>query len=451
LINDNREWTLNSVTVSDDTKWSGRAAQRIIVVLILVAPLEQVGFDIYAPALPKIAMDFAASNTVVQNTMTAYMLGMALVVLPIGLLADAVGRKRVLLSGLGLMVATSVACALADNLSLMLGLRFIQGLGAGTCLLLAATIAADCFRGVKLVSVLGMLGAAWGAAPVLAPAVGGFIVQFESWRIVFVVLAGLAALVALLVAVILPETLDPHRRAPIDVRAAAAVLGEALRHRSFVIFTIMFGLVGASQMAFGVAGPFLYQADLGFSSAGYGFIALAVGAANFVGAAACGALAQRTTTQRLALAGSAVLALGGAVLIVSAEFVGVSALFITVGAGLAMLSTGVLDPLSKGLAMGVFHRNIGLITGLISTFCYISITIATALVAWLPERSQAPLGWIYLAAAVLLATMLFTTARQANETVAGLTPDGEPCCSPRCYLRKAGRTHEEGHGPFPGS
>src|SRR5262249_52140614 len=154
------------------------------------------------------------------------------------------------------------------------------------------TIAADCFRGAKLVSVLGMLGAAWGAAPVLAPAAGGFIVALGSWRLVFVVLAAIVALVTLLVAVVVPGTLAPQRRTPIDVRAAAGVVNEALRHRAFVAFTIMFGLVGASQMSFGVAGPFLYQVDLGFSSATYGFIALAVGAANFVGAATCGALAQ---------------------------------------------------------------------------------------------------------------------------------------------------------------
>lgn len=420
-------------------------SRRLIAVLVVVAPLEQVGFDIYAPALPKIAAHFAASNALVQNTVTAYMLGMAVVVLPVGLIADAIGRKRVLLTGLSLMLVTSIGCAVADSLALMLGLRFVQGLGAGTCLLLAAAVAADCFRGAKLVSVLGILGAAWGAAPVLAPAVGGFIVQFASWRLVFVVLAVVVALVIVLVAVALPETLAPDRRSPIDLRAAAGVLGQALRHPVFIGFTAMFGLVGAAQMVFGVAGPFLYQVGLGFASATYGFIALGVGAANFVGAAACGALAQRTSTPRLAMAGAGMLALGGIVLVASAQAVGFNAVFITAGAALAMLSTGVLDPLSKGLAMGVFTRNIGLITGLINTVCYVSITLAMAVVAWLPESSQAPLGWLYVAAATGIIALLLVMRRQA--ATAGVPADeDEPCCSPRCYLRLEGRTHAEGHG-----
>lgn len=387
------------------------AARRIIGVLLLVSPLEQVAFDIYTPALPKIAEHFAASNTLVQNTVSAYVLGMALVVLPAGLIADAIGRKRVLLTGLGLMTLTSIGCAVADNLTMMIGLRFLQGLGAGTCLLLAATVAADCFRGARLVSVLGLLGAAWGSAPVIAPAVGGFISQFGSWRLVFAVLAALTATVAILVTMLLPETLALERRSPIDLRAAAGVLGEALRHRAFVAFAIMFGLVAAAQAVFGVVGPFLYQVGLGYSSATYGFIALGVGAANFVGAATCGALAQRTTTRRLAIGGSLVLALAGAVMLASAQLVGLSALAITGGAAVALLSIGVLDPLTKGLAMGVFSRNVGLITGLISTFCYGSIAVAMALMAWLPERSQAPLGWFYVAAAAGLVIVALTTVK----------------------------------------
>jgi DHA1 family bicyclomycin/chloramphenicol resistance-like MFS transporter len=224
-------------------------------------------------------------------------------------------------------------------------------------------------------------------------------------------------------------------------------LGKALRHRAFIAFTAMFGLVGAAQMVFGVAGPFLYQVGLGFASATYGFIALGVGAANFVGAAACGALAQRTSTPRLAMAGAGVLAVGGAVLVASAGVVGLNAWFITAGAALAMLSTGVLDPLSKGLAMGVFNRNIGLVTGLINTVCYVSITLASALVAWLPESSQAPLGWIYVSVAVGITALMVTMGRRTAETVEAPADGEEPCCSPRCYLRHEGRTHEEGHGP----
>lgn len=386
-----------------------------MALLLLVIPLSQIGLDVYTPALPQMAAEFAASNELVQNTVTAYLLGMSLAFIPIGLIADAVGRKRVLLSGLGLLGVTSVGCALAQSLTELLAVRFIQGIGASACLLMAAAIAADCFRGAKLVSVLGVLGAAWGSAPVLAPAVGGFVVQHGSWRAVFVLFAVAVAAVALLVSKALPETLDEQRRTPVDPRAAIRVLGEALRHRIFLGFVVMFGLIGAAQMVFGVVGPFVYEGGLGFSPTAYGLVALVVGTANLLGELVCGGLAQRTTTRRLALGAWSVLMLGAVSLVVSAETVGVHAWIITAGAALVLCGVGVLDPQSKGLAMGVFDRNIGLIGGLVNTCCYLVVSMAMALMAYLPETSQAPLGWFYIAAGVAFALIMLVTVRpEAN-------------------------------------
>ena len=206
--------------------------RRVVVILLLVIPLSQIPLDIYTPALPQMVLDLDASAAVVQNTVTAYMLGMSLAFIPVGLIADAVGRKRTLLTCLAILVVTSVGCALVQNITLLLGLRFVQGIGGCACLVLAYALAADCYRGARLTSVSGLLGAAWGLAPVLAPAVGGVLVQFMSWRLVFVLIALLAALAEPLVVAGLPETLPPELRAPVEVGAAARVLGAALRHRN---------------------------------------------------------------------------------------------------------------------------------------------------------------------------------------------------------------------------
>ena len=392
-----------------------RSARSIIAVLLMVSPLDQIGFDIYAPALPLMSDEFGASNVLMQNTVTTYMLGMSLVVLPAGLVADSIGRKRILLGGLGLIALTSIGCALANSLTLLLVLRFLQGLGGGICLLLAATIAADCFRGAKLVSVLGLLGAAWGAAPVLAPALGGVVVQVSSWRWVFVLLAAFATAVALLAATMLPETLEVHRRTPVNLRSAAGVVAAALRNRLFVGFAVMFSLIAAAQSMFGVVAPFLYQDALGFEPAAYGGVALVVGVANLAGASACGALAQRTGIRTLGLVACALFALGAVVLVLSAATLGVNSWAIAVGGALAMLAIGVLDPLSKGLAMGVFTHNVGLITGLITTACYLFITAGIALMAYLPESSSAPLGWTYLVVVTLFAAILLSLVSRGRQ------------------------------------
>lgn len=168
--------------------------------------------------------------------------------------------------------------------------------------------------------------------------------------------------------------------------------------------------------------------------AAYGLVALVVGTANLIGELACGGLAQRTTTHRLAIGAWTVFFLGALALVASANLVGVQAMAITVGAALALIGIGVLDPQRKGFAMGVFTRNIGLVGGLVNTCCYLVVSLAMALLAYLPENSQAPLGWLYVAVGVLFAALLVATTMQPAR--AGLAAAMRMSLSPSGFRRR---------------
>src|ERR1700712_4180459 len=137
----------------------------LVAILLFVVPLSQIPLDIYTPALPQMVIDLHSTPAAMQGTVTAYMLGMSLAFIPVGVLADAWGRKPVLLTCLVVVVGTSLLCAVASNVPLLLGVRFVQGAAACSCMVLTYAIAADCFSGGKLTSVAGVLGAAWGVAP----------------------------------------------------------------------------------------------------------------------------------------------------------------------------------------------------------------------------------------------------------------------------------------------
>ena len=186
---------------------AGRAKGGIVPILLCVVPFSQIPLDAYTPGLPQMVVDLSADPASMQNTVTAYMLGMSLALVPVGIASDTLGRRNVLLAGLSVLIAMSIACALATSASLLLALRFLQGVGGCTCLVVAYAVAADCFRGRELTAISGLLGAAWGLAPVLAPAAGGFIVDLTSWRGVFIVIAIAASIVATIVVFLLPETL----------------------------------------------------------------------------------------------------------------------------------------------------------------------------------------------------------------------------------------------------
>ncbi|MGW9263012.1 multidrug effflux MFS transporter [Gordonia terrae] len=374
---------------------AGPRPGRIVGILLCVVPLSQIPLDIYTPAMPDMVTDLSSTSTAVQATVTAYMVGLAVGFVPVGVLADAWGRKRVLTACMGVTIIASLASAAATTVPMLLGARFVQGLGACACMVLSYAVAADCFRGRKLTSVAGLLGAAWGLAPVIAPAVGGVLAQFLTWRLIFVLIAAMTLLVGIVVVMALPETLAPGDRVPVDVRATSRTSVSIITHPVFACFVVVFGLMAAAQLAFGVAGPFLYQSELKFTPAAYGLIALCVGAANLVGELACSYFAIRTSTRRLAYGAFVLFGAGTAVILTSALTVGSDAWALTIGAALALAGCGILCPQMYGLALGLFTKNLGLVGGIATAASYLIVSAALTLVGVLPETSPAPLGWLY--------------------------------------------------------
>lgn len=261
---------------------SPAAPGRITAALMLMVPLNQIPMDIYTPALPQMRADLGASTTALQTTVTVFMAGMAVAYLAVGVMSDIWGRKAVILGSAAALAVTSLACAAAGGVGVLLALRTVQGMACSAFIVVAIAAAADSFAGARLRSVNAWMAAAWSAAPVLAPAVGGVIVEYLSWRYVFVVIAACSVVVGLAVWRVLPETLPAERRTPFRGREAARVLRDTARNPLFLALVAVFGLLAGPQLSFGVAAPFLFQTGMGFSPSAYGLIALALGVAVFV-------------------------------------------------------------------------------------------------------------------------------------------------------------------------
>lgn len=386
-----------------------RAPRSLVALLLGIVPLSQIPLDIYTPALPQMVRDLASDNAAVQNTVTAYMLGMSLALVPVGLLSDAHGRRPVLIGGLALLIAMSVGCAFVESIDVLLGMRFLQGIGGCVCLVITYAIAADRFRDRELTAVSGLLGAAWGLAPVLAPAAGGFLVELVSWRVVFLVIAAMAAAAMFVAMLFLPETLERDRRTPVDLAATVSVVRRAFADRRFLGFTLIFSAMASAQMVFGVVAPFLYQEQLGFAPGIYGLFALLLGGANLLGEFACSSFARRVSPRMLGFGAFTFYATGALLLAVSGLMIGTGVFSLTIAGALVLAGCGTLCPMMYGMALGLFDRNLGLIGGLISALCYLSVSGAMAVAAALPESSQAPLGGLYVALG-LAALFLLPTA-----------------------------------------
>jgi DHA1 family bicyclomycin/chloramphenicol resistance-like MFS transporter len=370
--------------------------RRIVPILLAVIPFSQIPLDAYTPALPMMVHELSTTPATIQNTVTAYMLGMSLALIPVGMLSDAHGRKPILIGGMALLIVMSIACAFARSVDGLLTERFLQGVGGCTCLVVTYAIAADCFRGPKLTAISGLLGSAWGLAPVLAPAAGGLLVEYISWRGIFGAIAVAAAIVVLTAVIWLPETLVRDRRTPVRLGTTVATILRAMRNAKFLAFTLVFGAMASAQMVFGVVAPFLYQTLLGFTPAAYGLVALLLGGVNLIGELSCSGLAPRMGARRLAFGGLSPYLAGAVILAGTGLAVGPGLFGITIGGALVLGGCGLLCPMMYGMALGLFERDLGLLGGLVSAICYLLVSGAMAVAAVLPESSQTPLGFLYL-------------------------------------------------------
>jgi DHA1 family bicyclomycin/chloramphenicol resistance-like MFS transporter len=181
----------------------------------LLAALAMFGpfcIDAIFPAFPAIAGQFGASALAMQQTISVYLMAYAALSLLIGALSDALGRRVVILGGVGVFLVASAGCALAQSMSALLAFRALQGTSAGVGLIVGRALIRDCFEGPAAQKLMSMISMIFGIAPALAPIVGAWIVGWGGWHSLFWALAAFACALLTLCFFVLPETHPPSRR-----------------------------------------------------------------------------------------------------------------------------------------------------------------------------------------------------------------------------------------------
>lgn len=155
--------------------------------------------DMYLPSLPAMAADFATDVGTVQLTLSVFLAGFGIAQLMVGPLSDRFGRRPVLMVGVGLYFVATAACAFAPTIELLIGLRFVQAVGACTGVVVARAVVRDVYGRDRAAKVLAYMGTAMALAPVIAPVIGGYLVMWSGWRAIFAALALFGLILLLLV------------------------------------------------------------------------------------------------------------------------------------------------------------------------------------------------------------------------------------------------------------
>lgn len=228
--------------------------------------------DAYLPGLPELARDFGVSPSAAQVTVTTYLLGLALGQLLSGPLSDVHGRRRPLVAGMAVFTVTTLACSLAPSLSVLAGMRLVQGTAAAVGVAVGRAIVRDLYAGAAGARYLSRLMIVIGLAPILAPIVGGQLLRVTSWRGVFVALSVLGLALTAVGARLLPETLPRERRRAGGLRVTLETFARLLGDRRFVGFVLIVGLGGGAMIGYVAGSSFVLQDVYGASPQLYGLL-----------------------------------------------------------------------------------------------------------------------------------------------------------------------------------
>ena len=231
--------------------------------LVLLYPS---GIDMYLVGLPRIAQVLGASEAQLHIAFSVYLAGMASAMLFAGRIADRSGRKPVAIVGAVIFVVASLLCAQAHASSHFLAGRFIQGIGAGSCYVVAFAILRDTLDDRRRAKVLSLLNGITCIIPVLAPVLGHLIMLKYPWQSLFYTMTGMGVMVGLLSVFILHET-----RPAAHPQTATPQHGgsESLLNRFFLSRILITTLSVTAILTYVNVSPVLMMEEMGFDRGTY--------------------------------------------------------------------------------------------------------------------------------------------------------------------------------------
>jgi MFS transporter, DHA1 family, multidrug resistance protein len=392
---------------------------RLILVLGALIALGPLTIDMYLPALPDIEADLLTTSAAVQLTLTGTLLGLAAGQLLIGPLSDAYGRRRPLIAGTMVHVAASLACLVAPNVAVLGGLRVLQGFGAASAAVVTLAVVRDLYVGRAAATLLSRLMLVLGVGPVLAPSLGGLVLQWTTWRGVFVVLAGIGAALVALAVVALPETLPPERRRRGGVGGTVRSFRVLARDRVFVGLVLVAGLSMAALFAYVSGSSFVLQEQYGLSEQAFAVV-FGLGSVGLIAGTQVNArLLDRFTPQQLLL-WALVAGTGASVVLLLTATSGLGGLAgILVPLWAVLAATGVAMPNAPALALSRHGEIAGTAAAMLGAVRFGVGAVAAPFVGLLGNTSAAMAVVVVVtmvAAVAVLVTMVAPAALLSADT-----------------------------------
>jgi DHA1 family bicyclomycin/chloramphenicol resistance-like MFS transporter len=359
-----------------------------------------ISIDMYLPAFPTIARELGDIRGGAQMTLAAFFIGLAIGQLVFGPLADRAGRKLPLLAGMTLYTAATIGCALSTGLVSFSVFRFLAALGGAASIVVPRAVVRDLATGQSAARMMAQLMLVMGLSPILAPALGGFILQWAGWRSIFWFQAIYGISNLALVGFFLPDTLPPERRVRHGLVSVLHRYIQVGRDRSFLPAALTVGFASATLFAYLGGSPQVFEAGFHVSPVLYGCIFGLNGFALIMGSQLNGRVIMARFGLDRTLTGAVRVMLAGTVYLAAIALLGFGGLAGTLAGLFVVLGClGFIFPNGTVAVMARHHANAGVASALTGTFQFTLGAVSGMLVGELSDSTPRAMALIMLVAA----------------------------------------------------
>ncbi len=224
--------------------------RRLPLLLGFLQAAGAISTDMYLPAFPAIDAAFHAPVGSAQYTLASWLLGICFGQLIQGAISDRFGRRAPLLLGTTIYTLASIGCALSGSIASLSAWRFIAALGGSASMIVPRAIVRDVSEGHAAASMMAQLTLILGAAPILAPSLGGLVLLIANWHGIFWITTAYGLLAILLTAAFLPDTQHHAHRMTLSPAALLSRYRIILGERGFITNALVMGFMAFALFAY---------------------------------------------------------------------------------------------------------------------------------------------------------------------------------------------------------
>jgi DHA1 family bicyclomycin/chloramphenicol resistance-like MFS transporter len=350
-----------------------------LLALSISGPLS---INFYLALLPNMAESLSTNASTIQQTVSVYLIGFAGAQLIVGPLSDRFGRRPILIVGYGLFSVASLLCALATDSSVLIAGRFIQSLGGCSGVLISRAIVRDVYPADKMGRIMSYLVTGFSIAPLIAPAIGGYIGIYYGWRSLFFILAGFGFSLMVWSWLGFKETNKNLNSTATGLWKIVSNYAFLLNNPFFLCYLIVISTSVAGILTYTSASSFVLIEVLEVPAQYYGLLFSISALGMFLGSLLSAKLSHHFSSEQAIWYGSLLLLCGG-VLLAVLPWLGVVSVLTLVGSMfIYALGNGVVMPSAMALAIMPFPKKAGAAAALIGC-CQSALGAACGYVAGL--------------------------------------------------------------------